>query len=420
MIRTMDPKNIKTVLGLNAKDYGLEPLRKGLAMPLFGSGINTTDGKYWQYSRSLIKPTFSRTEICNLDSLEFHFGQLLDLLPKDGETVDLQPLFSRLFLDTSTEFLFGKSTDTLLPVPSEEGELFISSFDYVMEGLGNRVRFGRLKFLYRDPLWFESIRNVHTFVEKHIDKAIEESEQSEMSNASEDATGPNHRYILLNEMAKQIKDKLELRSQIIAVFMPSRDTSGTLVSNIFHVLARNPVIWSKLREEVLSVGDQPLTFELLKSIKYLQWIINETHRMYLVSQNNPRCVLADSVLPTGGGPDGKSPLLVRKGEYISFNIYCLHQDKDIWGPDAAEFCPERWDGLKPYWNFIPFGGGPRTCPAQTLVNTEAAYVTARMVQEFVLIESRDGNPWTEKWRLGPYSRYGCKVSLTPRKESESL
>ena len=135
--------------------------------------------------------------------------------------------------------------------------------------------------------------------------------------------------------------------------------------------------------------------------------------MYSISDNNPRVVLNDSVLPTGGGPDGQSPILVRKGEYISFNIYCLHQDKDIWGEDADTFRPERWEGLKPLWNFIPFGGGPRTCPAQQLVGTEAAYVIARLTQEFSRIESRDKRPWTEAWRIGPHSKYGCKVVMIP-------
>ena len=96
MIRTMDPKNIQAVLALNAKDFGLQPLREGLAMPLFGRGINTTDGEAWQHSRSLVKPTFSRVEICNLGSLEAHVGRLLDLLPQDGSEFDLQPLLSRL------------------------------------------------------------------------------------------------------------------------------------------------------------------------------------------------------------------------------------------------------------------------------------------------------------------------------------
>lgn len=96
MIRTMEPQNIQAVLGVNAKDFGLQPLREGLAMPLFDRGINTTDGEFWQYSRSLIRPTFSRVEICNLSALEFHFGRLLDLIPRDRSEIDLQPLLSRL------------------------------------------------------------------------------------------------------------------------------------------------------------------------------------------------------------------------------------------------------------------------------------------------------------------------------------
>jgi cytochrome P450 monooxygenase len=47
MIGTMDSKNIQAVLGLSPKDYGLQLLWEGLAMPLFDHGINTTDGEYW-------------------------------------------------------------------------------------------------------------------------------------------------------------------------------------------------------------------------------------------------------------------------------------------------------------------------------------------------------------------------------------
>jgi len=143
-----------------------------------------------------------------------------------------------------------------------------------MGGLGTRVRLGPLKFLYRDPQWFKAIDIVHAFVDKHIDLAI--SLENERKDSGRDEYKPNHRYVLLHEMVKLTQDKLDLRSQILAVFMPSRDTTTFLVSNIFHALARNAKVWKKLREEVLAVGDQPLTFELLKSIKYLQWVINES------------------------------------------------------------------------------------------------------------------------------------------------
>lgn len=159
-------------------------------------------------------------------------------------------------------------------MPSEDGELFIRSFDYVMEGLGNRVRLGRLKFLYKDPVWFESVRIVHGFVENHIENALEAERVCKQSGRSEEAE--HHRYILLKEMVKETQDKLDLRSQILAVFMPSRDTTAFLVSNVFHALARTPDSWAKARKEVLSPGRRSLTFEVLKSMKYLQWVINES------------------------------------------------------------------------------------------------------------------------------------------------
>lgn len=96
MIRTMDVVNIQAVLGTDQKSFGLEPLRTGLAEPLFGKGINTTDGDYWQFCRSLVKPIFSRVDVHDAQILETHFQNLRALLPSDGSVVDLQPLFSRL------------------------------------------------------------------------------------------------------------------------------------------------------------------------------------------------------------------------------------------------------------------------------------------------------------------------------------
>ena len=103
VIRTMDKENIKSILATNFHNFGLEPIREGSARPFFDQGINTTDGTFWEYCRAMVKPTFSRVEICNLTSLEKHLEQLIALIPKDGSTIDLQPLFSRLVSGRSSE-----------------------------------------------------------------------------------------------------------------------------------------------------------------------------------------------------------------------------------------------------------------------------------------------------------------------------
>ena len=167
--------------------------------------------------------------------------------------------------------------DSLLPETPTSSDRFIKSFDYAMIGLGRRIRLWRLRFLHRDAKWYEAIRFVHAQVDRYIDKAIRRQRQEKkgLSGTLDVIEKPQDRYILLNEMAKQTQDKEDLRSQILSVFMPGRDSTGYALSNVFHVLARRPDVYRKLREEAESVGNVPLTFEVLKSMKYTQWVINE-------------------------------------------------------------------------------------------------------------------------------------------------
>ena len=71
----------------------------------------------------------------------------------------------------------------------------------------------------------------------------------------------------------------------------------------------------------------------------------------------------DTLLPIGGGPDRKARVFVPKNTLVNINTYCLHRRKDIFGPDADDFRPERWASLNNlgYWAYLPFGGGPRIC-----------------------------------------------------------
>ena len=56
-----------------------------------------------------------------------------------------------------------------------------------------------------------------------------------------------------------------------------------------------------------------------------------------------KTAVRDTILPIGGGPDSKSPIFVPAGTQIMYNLDALHQRKDLWGPDACEFRPERWE-----------------------------------------------------------------------------
>ena len=145
----------------------------------------------------------------------------------------------------------------------------------VMRGVRLRLQMNKFLFLYKDKTWFDAVARVHSFVDGHIDKTLEQLRNGKTANSPTGTTG-DERNDLLWVMAKQLRDKKALRSQILAVFVPSNDTTSILISNAFYALARHPEVWKKLRKEVSSIDGTSLTFESLRSLKYLNWILNES------------------------------------------------------------------------------------------------------------------------------------------------
>jgi cytochrome P450 len=92
-------------------------------------------------------------------------------------------------------------------------------------------------------------------------------------------------------------------------------------------------------------------------------------RLYPSVPVNTRSAMRTTILPTGGGPDRKSPVLIPKGSAVAFSVYSMHRRPDLYGMDAETFRPERWeeelpmnkDATNAKWGYLPFNGGPRIC-----------------------------------------------------------
>ena len=286
---TNDPRNLQAVHALNFADWGVQPIRRAPTLPFLGEGVFTMDGPVWEHSRAMIRPTFTRSNLANLPAFEVHFRKFLKLLPTDGSTVDLKPLLNSLFLDTSTEFLFGESTNTLSPETPFATEQFLEAFHYAQRGMSLRIRLDRFRFLHRDRKWQESIDIAHAFADKYVDKALEYWRaylarlEKEGSKALEAEEQPQRRYILLQEIAKETDDRVALRNQIMHVFLAGHESTSIAVGNAIFHLCRHPEKWKKLREETAAVGNRPLTFEILKDMHYLQYIVKEGRQSTMLS-----------------------------------------------------------------------------------------------------------------------------------------
>lgn len=264
-VTTCEPENIKTLLSLKFNDYSIGVLRKKSFQNLFGKGIFTTDGSDWAHSRAMLRPNFARSQVGDLATFETHINHMIQAIPTDGSTVDLQDLFFDLTLDSATEFLFGESANTLVS-GLKGGKAFGEAFTYCTTKLGFAIRAG-MRGLIADKKYSRDQKIIHSFADQYVQTALQEYHAGELKS--------NDRYVFLHELVKQTQDPLELRSETLNILLAGRDTTASLLSDLWNVLSKRPDLWQKLQAEIDRLDGRKPTFEEIKEMKFLCYCLNE-------------------------------------------------------------------------------------------------------------------------------------------------
>lgn len=141
VIITIDPENIKAVLTGQFQDFGKGESFHREWKGLLGDSIFATDGEKWSSARQLLRPMFVRDRIVDTQMFEPNVQKLLRLFSgssKKGKVVEVSDLFFRFTLDTSTEYLLGKGTDSL----DNPKTRFAQAFEYVQIKQSEYFRLG--------------------------------------------------------------------------------------------------------------------------------------------------------------------------------------------------------------------------------------------------------------------------------------
>ena len=320
--------------------------------------------------------------------------------------VNLQPIFFRLTIDSATEFLFGESVHSQTAALAGAGAdapdaRFATLFDRCQWYAARRVRLERLHWLANTREFRDASAYVRAYVDRFVGAALTTTAGGDQEKGKTS--------VFLRGLAHATQDPVELRSQLLNILLAGRDTTASLLSFAVQQLARHPRVFAKLRRAVLDTFGPydpstaaTITFETLKSCRYLQHFLNETLRVYPIVPVNRRVALRDTTLPRGGGDDGTAPVYVRRGQVVVYSVFVMQRRPDLWAGEyaAEEFMPERWETRRPGWEYLPFNGGPRICIGQQFALVEAAYVLVRLLQRFDGIEgvspgTREGDPERE-------------------------
>lgn len=415
-----DPENLRAVFATNFSDYGVELLRLGAFGFMVGKCIFTTDGPFWEHSRSLFRPHFSTGQLGNLGATDQAVRDLLTAIPAPDdhawtEEFDLQPLFLRFTLDSGTDFFFGVNVNSQLgaiPGPRQDDAVkhitsvaadaagsdinFSEAFHIASVEVTKRAKLQSLYWLANSKKAQRAVAYLQSFID-HLAASNPPNPKNHHESAPENSKAEDmpEKFTLLSALAKDTHNPIELRDQVLFALVASRDTTAAMLSWMFLMLAKHPFVFQHLRSTIISdfgsdATTKPITINALKKCQYLQHVMLETLRLYPPGPLNSRVALRDTVLPTGGGPNGKSPVAVRKGTVLNLCVYATQRRADLWGEDVLDFKPERWiNRRRSDWTFLPFSGGPRTCLGQQYALTIAGYLSVRLLQQFDAIEPVD-------------------------------
>lgn len=263
IILTADPENIKAMLATQFQDYGKGENFNKDWHDFLGDSIFTTDGEKWQHSRQLIRPQFIKDRLSDIKVFERHVKILLPMLGGNGEAVNVTDLFFRYTLDAATDFLLGRSVDSLI----HEQARFVQAFNEVQHIQSMIARMGYWNKLMPRGKFYKELKVINEFVNTFIDDTLRLSPE-ELQKTTKSDEG----YTFLHALAAYTRDRKVLRDQLVAVLIAGRDTTACTLSWTFYELSRHPKVVRKLRQEMLQqigVSRMP-TYTDLKNMKYLQ------------------------------------------------------------------------------------------------------------------------------------------------------
>lgn len=234
---------------------------------------------------------------------------------------------------------------------------------------------------------------------------------------AEEFTKTNH---MLREYFESSKDKSpqELHDAAIeesaATIFAGHETSSKTLDMIVLLLAKNPEIYQKVREEVKQhlPQDGQWTTEALEQLSYLRKVVKEVFRLYPPTPIMVREVTSETAIVLGDikpcntkkeyeeafrHRDIRGDIILEPGTTIIISPFITQRRPNIY-LDPTKFNPDRHANgavaadLDTFQNpqmsckLIPFGIGARRCPGQRLVRNEVAIFIAELAQRIERLE----------------------------------
>ncbi|KAF9430617.1 hypothetical protein BGZ94_005622 [Podila epigama] len=357
---------------------------------------------------------------------------------RDGKvfrTIDLEPSFYCLTLDSIGQFALGRGFDAIqkpIGPDFENYKIIVESFQVTLLTLlpfSNWIPTRTNRRAWRAVRGFNQSMDV--LVQERKQELMREIEANRgQFSEDEDATSQKKdmlTMLLVDQLSSNGGSDLQIRHDVFTAIFAGHETTSAALSWVFFQLATHPNVQTKLREETRQLYndvDGNPTYDELNSLPYLNAVIRESLRLWSPVPLNLRVSIEDDYLPRSHGME---PLFVPGGTNLQLPMFILQRDPKIWGPDSLEFKPERWlnpdKSCPPYMPpngvcYFPFYHGKRSCIGNKIATLEMKTHIANLVNEFEFVPAPDmldengelAYRWSISLKPNPGVRLGVRLA----------
>ena len=172
--------------------------------------------------------------------------------------------------------------------------------------------------------------------------------------------------------------------ELVLFILAGHDTTSTTLTYSLWALGRHPAIQDRVFDEVSALGDRPLTPDDVPRLGHTVRVLHEALRLCPPGAGTPRLLTKDVAV------DGYR---LEAGTVAIVSFYAMHRNPQLWDDplrfDPDRFLPERSQG-RSRWQYLPFGGGPRSCIGDHFAMLEATLALATIIRA-ARIESLKGD-----------------------------
>ena len=118
---------------------------------------------------------------------------------------------------------------------NNEDVIFAKAFNFAQTDIMTRFRYGPFNRFRKNNKGEEAIRVCHAYVDKFVDDALRFRQG--LDDEKKVGSEKDERYFFIQEVAKQTTDRKRIREELINILLAGRDTTASLLSNMFFELS---------------------------------------------------------------------------------------------------------------------------------------------------------------------------------------